>query len=185
MEGVVSWYEVLQQPRVNQPRLEDWGERFQKSCLRGGDALCLVAQWCPLRPHGLQAARLYCSWDSPGKKTGVGCHALLQGIFPAQGSKPGLPHCRQILYPLSSPGKPMNTGVGSLSLLQGIFPIQESSQGLLHCSWILYQLSNQGSPFMVGVKLIDYLMRVALQERHVHSEKMFGEKVTISTYEKT
>ena len=123
--------------------------------------------------------------DSPGKKTGVGCHALLQGIFPAQGSKPGLPHCRQILYPLSSPGKPMNTGVVSLSLLQGIFPIQESNQGLLHCSWILYRLSNQGSPFMVGVKLIDYLMRVALQERHVHSEKMFGEKVTISTYEKT
>ena len=36
--------------------------------------------------------------DSPGKKTGVGCHALLQGIFPAQGLKPGLPHCRQILF---------------------------------------------------------------------------------------
>ena len=33
--------------------------------------------------------------DSPGKNTGVGCHALLQGIFP--GSNLGLPHCRQIL----------------------------------------------------------------------------------------
>ena len=30
--------------------------------------------------------------------TGVGCHFLLQGIFPTQGSNPGLPHCRQILY---------------------------------------------------------------------------------------
>ena len=29
--------------------------------------------------------RLLCPWDSPGKNTGVGCHALLQGIFPAQG----------------------------------------------------------------------------------------------------
>ena len=29
------------------------------------------------------AARLLCAWDSPGKNTGVGCHALLQGVFPA------------------------------------------------------------------------------------------------------
>ena len=32
------------------------------------------------------------SWDSPGKNTGVGCYALLQGIFPTQGSNPGLWH---------------------------------------------------------------------------------------------
>ena len=44
--------------------------------------------------------------DSPGKNTGVGCHALLQGIFPTQGSNPGLPHCRQILYHLSHQGSP-------------------------------------------------------------------------------
>ena len=39
--------------------------------------------------------------DSPGKNTGVGCHALLKGIFPTQGLNPGLPHCRQILHCLS------------------------------------------------------------------------------------
>ena len=39
--------------------------------------------------------------DSPGKNTRVGCHALLQGIFPTQGSNPGLLHCRRILYQLS------------------------------------------------------------------------------------
>ena len=33
----------------------------------------------------------------PGKNTGVGCHFLLQGIFPTQGSNPSLPHCRQML----------------------------------------------------------------------------------------
>ena len=33
----------------------------------------------------LYPAGLLCSWDSPGKKTGVGCHFLLQGIFPTQG----------------------------------------------------------------------------------------------------
>ena len=39
--------------------------------------------------------------DSAGKNTGVGCHPLLQGLFPTQGSNPGLPHCRRILYQLS------------------------------------------------------------------------------------
>ena len=43
-------------------------------------------------------------WDSPGKSTGVGCHFLLQRIFPTQGSNPGLPHCRQTLYCLSHQG---------------------------------------------------------------------------------
>ena len=59
-----------------------------------------------LQPHGLQPTRLLCPWDSPGKKTGVGCHAFLQGIFPTQGLNPGLPHCRQIFYQLSSQGSP-------------------------------------------------------------------------------
>ena len=40
-----------------------------------------------LRPHGL-----YSPWDSPGQKTGVGSLSLLQGIFPTQGSNPGLLH---------------------------------------------------------------------------------------------
>ena len=44
--------------------------------------------------------------DSPGKNTGVGCHALLQGIFPTQGSNPGLLHCRWILYRLSHQESP-------------------------------------------------------------------------------
>ena len=54
-----------------------------------------------LRPHGLHCpARLYCPWNSPGN-TGLGFHALLQGIFPTQGLNPGLLHCRWILYCLS------------------------------------------------------------------------------------
>ena len=57
-----------------------------------------------LQPHGLQPTRLHCPWDFPGKDTGVGCHFLLQGIFPTQGSNPGLLHCRQILYWLSYKG---------------------------------------------------------------------------------
>ena len=59
-----------------------------------------------LRPHGLWSARLLCPRESPGKNTGVGCHALLQGSFPTQVSNPGLLHCRQILYHLSHQGRP-------------------------------------------------------------------------------
>ena len=54
-----------------------------------------------------QPTRLLCPWDSPGKNTGVGCHALLQGIFLTQGSNLCLLyllHCRWILYPLSHQG---------------------------------------------------------------------------------
>ena len=51
-------------------------------------------------------ARLLCPCNSPGHNTGVGSLSLLQGIFPTQGSNPGLPHCRQILYQLSHKGSP-------------------------------------------------------------------------------
>ena len=48
----------------------------------------------------------YSPWNSPGQNTGEGSLSLLQGIFPAQGLNPGLPHCRQILYELSHKGSP-------------------------------------------------------------------------------
>ena len=48
--------------------------------------------------NGLQHIRLLHPWDFPGNSTGVGCHFLLQGIFPTQGLNTGLPHCRQTLY---------------------------------------------------------------------------------------
>ena len=51
-----------------------------------------------LQPHGLQPTKLICLWNSPSKNTGVGRHSLLQGIFPTQGSNPGLLHCGQILF---------------------------------------------------------------------------------------
>ena len=59
-----------------------------------------------LPPHGLQSTRLLCPGDFPDNDTGVSCHFLLQGIFPTQGSDPGLLHCRQILYQLSYKGSP-------------------------------------------------------------------------------
>ena len=44
--------------------------------------------------------------DSPGKNTGVGCHALFQVIFPTQGLNPGLLHCRRF-FTAEPPGKPI------------------------------------------------------------------------------
>ena len=62
----------------------------------------IVALLCPtLRPH-----RLYSPWNSPGQNTGVGSCSHLQGIFPIQGSNPGLPCCRWVLYQLSHQGSP-------------------------------------------------------------------------------
>ena len=68
----------------------------------------LITQSCPTLAILWTVARqapLSCL-DFPGKNIGVGCHALLQGMFPAQESNLGLLHCRQILYQLSHQGKP-------------------------------------------------------------------------------
>ena len=59
----------------------------------------LVAKPCrTLRQYGLQPTGLLCPGDSPGKNTGVGCHFLLQGIFPIQGLNLSLLLGRRILH---------------------------------------------------------------------------------------
>ena len=68
--------------------------------------------------------------DSPDKNTGMGCYALLQGIFPDQESNPGLQHCWLILYHLSQQGSPYKEVHW---LLHGTFPIQGLNPGLPHC----------------------------------------------------
>ena len=59
---------------------------------------------------------IYSPWNSPAQNTGVGSHSLLQGIFPTQGSNPGLLHCRQILYQLSHKGSPILLPIGPIGL---------------------------------------------------------------------
>ena len=80
----------------------------------------LVTELCPtpLWPHELPAGRLLCPWDFPAKNTGVGCHFLLQRIFPTKGSNPCLLcllHWQTGSLPLVPPGKPL------LKLLNYIF----------------------------------------------------------------
>ena len=96
-------------------------------------------QSCPtLRPHGLQPTRLLGPWDFSGKNTGVGCHALLQGIFLTQGLKPGLLHFlhwQASSLPLAPPGKPY------LALAQVLYNISGTS---LAIQWLRLQASTAG-----------------------------------------
>ena len=68
---------------------------------------CEVAQSCPTLhdPMNCSLPGSSVHGDPPGNNTGVGCHFLLQGIFPTQGSNLGLPHCRCTLYPLRHQGR--------------------------------------------------------------------------------
>ena len=78
-----------------------------------------VTQLCPILCYPMDCSLpgsedLLSLWNFPGKSTGVGCHFLLQGIFPTQGSNLGrsnlgLAHCRQMLYHLSHQGS--TTGI--------------------------------------------------------------------------
>ena len=92
--------------------------------------MCLVAQSCPTlcdpRDCNLPGSSVH--GNSAGKNTGVGCHALLQGIFPTQGLNPGLLHCMWILYWLSHQGSPRIPEW--VYLLQEIFLTQESNPGI-------------------------------------------------------
>ena len=74
-----------------------------------------------LKRHSSSSSRLFCPWDSPGKNTGMGCHALLQGIFWTQGSNLCLLHllCWQVgSLPLVPPGKHPHTSILSLKTLK-------------------------------------------------------------------
>ena len=110
--------------------------------------MCLVSQWCPTLCDSMDCSPTVFSvhGDSPGKNTGVGCPALLQGIFPTQGSNPGLSHCRSILYRVSHQGitvaglKPSVSVTiidfeGMLDLISSCFSVIPYGVKLPHDSW--------------------------------------------------
>ena len=85
----------------------DFSHEIKRLLLLGRKAVTKHCCWCCLvasvmsssvRPYGPQPAKQLCPWDSLGRSTGVGCHALHQGIFPNQGVNSDLLHCRHILY---------------------------------------------------------------------------------------
>ena len=115
---------------------------------------CFSHVWLFVTPMDCSPPGFSVFGDSPAKNTGVGCHALLQGIFPTQGSNPCLPHCKWILYPLSQQGSPLSSGnvlvwdkwrfgISFLktSLLAGMF--QKASLGAEFCHTYKLLLSDQ------------------------------------------
>ena len=70
---------------------------------------CYLAPLCLTLcdPMDCSPTRLLCPWNSPGRNAGVGCHALLQGIFPTQGWNLGRLHCRRVLHRLNHDGSPI------------------------------------------------------------------------------
>ena len=106
-----------------------------------------------LQPHGL-----YSPWNSLGQNTGVGSLSLLQGIFPTQGSNPGLLHCRQILlYQLSHKGSPES---------------EEELKSLL--------MKVKGESENAGLKLIIQKMKI-MSSSSVTSWKIHGKTMKIVT----
>ena len=63
----------------------------------------IVSKSCD--PHGLWPISLLCPWDFPGKDTGVGCHFLLQGIFPTPGIEPLSPALADTYFTTEPPRK--------------------------------------------------------------------------------
>ena len=114
--------------------------RYIERSLVSGLCLCLVPHLCLTLWDPMDCSLLgscVCG-DSAGKNTGVGSHALLQGIFPTQGLNSGLPNFRQIIYHLSHQGRPW--------ILEWIaYPFSKGSSRPRNwigvCSWILYQLN--------------------------------------------
>ena len=96
---------------VSQLRTEPGPLQWKLGVLNTGPPGCLVAQSCLTLCDPMDYSPPVSSvhGDSPGKNTGMGCHALLQGIFPTQGLNPGLLHCRWTLYRLSHQGSPRTT----------------------------------------------------------------------------
>ena len=103
--------------------------------------------------------RLLCSWDSPSKNTGLGCHFLLQGIFLTQGPNPHLLHCRWILYQ-GSPYIPLTQSNSQQWCLYWKHPglnrklYGNSSKAKDHWEFRGFKFSVQTVPFLIQLGIL-------------------------------
>ena len=93
--------------------------------------------------------------DSPGRNTGVGCHSLLQGIFPIQGSNPHVLHCWRILYHLSHQAsiaeiKCVLTNCLKKIILGTFLVVQWLRYSVLSVKWSGSVMSNSATPWTVA-----------------------------------
>ena len=100
---------VLSFLKMNSHHMNSFVSRFFCSTLSLEDSCCVCRCFMTSRTSPLSMGFL-----RQGYWTGVGCHVLLQGIFPTQRSNPGLPYCRWILYCLSQQGSHTHAVCSSL-----------------------------------------------------------------------
>ena len=101
---ILEWVAISFSRRSFRPR-----DQSQVSCIAGRCFTVWATRKAQSESHSVMSDSLgthglYSSWNSPRQNTGVGSLSLLQGIFPTQGSNPGLPYCKQIFYQLSHKG---------------------------------------------------------------------------------
>ena len=139
-----------------------------------------------LWPRGLYPARLMHPWDSPGKNPGVGCYALLQGIFPTQGLILCLLHCRQIFFffkllsPQGSPPTPsfqsvkwINSSLRATSLHTGSRPSHLVVFLGIRTVWELYRSRTKSLPSK-PLPLLRDLLTLIWSDRQESIEKLTG-----------
>ena len=127
--------------------------------------VCAISQSCPnvcnamdCNPPGSSVHGIL-----QGKNTGVACHALLQGIFPTQGSNPDFPHCRWFLYHLSHQGSPRMLEWVAYPFFRG--PSQPKNQTRVsHLAGRFFIiLSHQGSPMFKVCNMFIWYLHIILK----------------------
>ena len=108
-----------------------------------------------LRPHGLYSPR-----NSPGQNTGLGSCSLLQGIFPTQGSNPGLLHCRQILFQLNYQGSPRILEWVTYPFSSRSSQLRNQTRVFCIADGFFYQLSYQGSPEELYIHVANFIRKL-------------------------
>ena len=148
---------------------------------------CLVVQSCPTlcNPIDCSPPGFSVHGDSPGKNIGVDYHALLWVIFPTQGSNPGLPLSRWILYRLSHQGSPVYAWHTRKQLL--LYLKWKTNKNLLYstgnsaqcyvAAWMGGGFGGEGihvyawlSPFTVHLKLSHHCL-LAISQYKIKSSK--------------
>ena len=117
--------------------------------------LLLLSQSCPTLcdPMDCSPPGFSVLGASSARNTGIGCYALLQRIFPAQGSNPGLPHCRQILCWLNHQGSPRTLGWVAYTFSRGSSWLRNGMRvSSLAGGWIFLRAELPGKPRLpIGV----------------------------------
>ena len=117
---------------------------------------------------------LYSPWNSPGQNTGVGSLSLLQGIFPTQGSNPGLWHCRRILFQLSHRESPRTLEwVAYPFSSRSSWPRNQTGvsfiAGRFFTNWAIREAPKSNIKYPMGVNIFIYAENILYEtygERH-------------------